>query len=647
MTPITDDKNHPTDVPPENCELVTLNLNIKETTDKLEYFSRNSCREYSSYPGYIFNKVLEDDTPIWEANNINEFSKNLLVYEDSCDKYILIIPHDSNLVLLHQLKNNTWESVNTSINLNKMKMIERTGHEFVLEYYITEDCQGHKGHKLVRFDHHYYDLNNHNFKIIFNNLCDRVFYDNKVVWNYRDDPFRPYPEYLNFNLVDKTVTALLRDGSSIPLYLNDTVLKRPRDDSELENSQKRMKIDNSEQLNVCVYDYEKINSGYKMPLKLIPLDTDFIMSTNEFITICNRTGRFYGSRKGFVFNKLIENGKVFFETDDPEACTPCFSAEYVKKSNKYESGDKTSKKRRLEFFKYTRPNVDMLKFYTKNDSELSPDDYTVEYTSFMYKVTFLKDLYKIIHDGKVYWSYDNDKSYGFPTSVYFTDVDTDMKLTFSNGVEEVVDFTLELLKMYKNDEFGNKVEMDSGDYKVTKPERDQRLFTLKQGVRCIDVSYDRETIWRYNPNKGYPKSIFCDYSDCEIILRFDKFFILFEQNENSEWELSLCSIPRHLKLYTKDKNSNYVLMNEDHYKLETNLARTTLYKLKRGIMCSLVKYGDQVVWEHKEYEPYPEKVSCVLGLNSIRICSGDKYIAFESKRGLWSVKHYMFRLNKK
>ncbi|EAN33701.1 hypothetical protein TpMuguga_01g00464 [Theileria parva strain Muguga] len=614
-------------LPADDCELVTLNLDIKAESRKFEYISRNNYREYNSNYGYLFTKVLESNTVVWKARCTTEFATTVLVCEGD-DKCILVIPYDNNMILFSQLKDNTWNRINTEINMNKLRMIER------LNYMCRWKSYGKYGElsdfprlrDLYRFSEYNYDLDKHNFKIVFNNLCDRVIYGNNLVWIYKDDPFQPYPDYLNFNLVDKTVNAVLKNGTVEVLYLNLLSHKRPRYNQSVDSvhpisntEEKRVKKRRTSQKlkkstikqpgsNQSVDSVHPISNTEEKRVKkepisvdLIFLDADMIMSTNEYKTFCGPDFYYFKANSGILFGKIIDDGKVIFDTEDPTK----YVAEY---KSRLKIDRKINKK--IEFFKFLKPNIDKFKFYTSKDILLKHEDYRVEHAKDYYKINFHKDLNKITYNDKIYWEYDYYKHEYLPTSVYFTNSDNNMTLVFSNGVERDIKISCNLLKMYKlqnSNSENSKMEMEEGDCEVIKPEYNKRLYTLRDDIKCTKVSYDEMVVWEHKPGKEYPKSISCEYNLARIDIRFNSYIGSFAILEGCNSFTQFLCFPTDLKLYQENENGNSMELNQNDYRINV-LSPSSIEYIIKPIKCNEIRFGDSTLWKRENGQPFPRKI---------------------------------------
>ncbi|EAN30822.1 hypothetical protein TpMuguga_03g00086 [Theileria parva strain Muguga] len=570
--------------------LFTLNLNIKESKDDFNYFNRNKFKEYSSYYTYVFNKVLEDDTVVWEATCTSEFTGFVLVYEGD-EKYILIIPFNGNLILFRKLKDNTWERINTEINLSKLKLYKQEGYNHIWHACFTlENCEASNSLRdMDILDHdYYYDLEKTNFKVIFNRFCHVISHEEKEIWKQtKDNAHHGHLISLNFDLISGCVTIKFVDGTDEPLDLNGPSNKRPRAEVESVNQLN----ENSEPSNENVEDKS-------VSPEVITLDINTMMSTNKYKTFCMPNYHYFKANNGFVFGKIVYRDKVILDTDDPSKYVTEYKCrvEFDWKLQKH-----------IEYFESIRPNIDKLKLYTKNGIELNPDDYKVESTTHYYRIVFNKKLYKIIYDDKVYWRYDYYKSDIFPTGIYFSYINSNMTISFPNGVYRDIKIRVDLLKMYKQNRHGNKVQLDDGDYEVITPDYDKKSYILRDYIKCTEVRFDDYIVWEHKSGKEYPKSICCYHRFGRVEIRYDSYvasLVRFGFQNYFTWFLYL---PKDLKFYKEDKNGNSVELSENKYRIEITGISSIAYILK-PVKCNEIRLGDSTVWKRQNKKAFPRKI---------------------------------------
>ncbi|EAN33532.1 hypothetical protein TpMuguga_01g00288 [Theileria parva strain Muguga] len=628
------DKNISTDLPPKNSRFVELNINIKEYGYGFDYFNRNRYSEYRSSNGYVFNKVLEDDTVVWKATCTYDFAQYVLVYEGD-EKYILIIPYYNNLILFRQLKDNTWERINIEINLAKLKLYKQYVYHNVqiinFKFKVLETVDKLRDMNTLSGDY-YYDLEKTNFRIIFDRFCHVISHEEKEIWKQtKDNAHHGHLISLNFELISGCVTIKFIDGTDETLDLNRPSNKRPR--AEVESTEV---VDLNQSINQLNENSEPSNENVEdksVSPEVITLDTDTMMSTNKYKTVRVPNYHHFKANNGFVFGKIVDGDRVILDTDDP--------SKYVTEYNCRVEFDSNLEKH-FEYFECIRPNIDKLKLYKKNGIELNPDDYCVLSSKYYYQILFNKSLYKIIYDGKVYWKYNYYKNECFPYRLYFSYINSNMTMSFRGGHEKEIKISCNLLKMYKL-ENNNKIQLEDEHYEVITLEYDRIFYTLRDDIKCTEVWFDDCIVWEHKSGKEYPKSICCNYKLARIDIRFNSYVASFVRFGFQNYITKFFYLPKDLKFYKEDKNGNSLELRPNDYRIDLLCPSSIVYILK-PVKCNEIRLGDLTVWKRQNKKAFPRKIVYDLEGPSIRVYRkqtrhGDfhktRLMKIHRKNGVW------------
>ncbi|EAN33787.1 hypothetical protein TpMuguga_01g00551 [Theileria parva strain Muguga] len=650
---------------PGKHALLNLNMGVKHS-GSVDCFERykfiydfsddrravSKCVEFFTFPVNLF-KVLLGDPSIREPDDINEpddikesAAKFLAYVTPEAETYVLAVPTNSNLILFRKLEIYSWERINTQVNLSKLEISNRYTHDY--EEYFDFELEDYREPSQLGLDFskpYYYDLEETNFKIVFNTFCHSISYEEKEIWERtRDNARHGYPNSLNFDLISGDVTVTFIDGTTEHLYSIRPTVKRSRDESETiystnvkaeSNSEKVVKAEsNNEKVVKAESNSEKVvkseplysirpsikrpksevsstnlvnlklepNNAKSEPSnenveeksvlpKVITLDINTIMSTNEYKTVCGPGFHYFKANDGFVFGKIVEGRRVIKKLDNPinryevYEGYPAYYDHFVN----------------TERFQFLRPNKDNLKFYT-NNKLLTPEDYKVKSTKYLYRIDFHKPLYRITYGDKVVWEFDYYEHEFLPTSLYFTHMNN-MILLFPNGVHRDVKISVNLLKFYKQDEFGNKIQLEELDYEIMKPGDNKRFYTLRENIKCVEVWYDGYMVWQYD--KEYPISICCDYTLDRVDIRFSSYVGSFVRFEGSSSFTQVHYFPNHLKLYAQD--DKIVELSQDNYRIEVVNSTTVKYVIK-PVKYDRMIFEKSLLWKQRNGAPIPRKI---------------------------------------
>ncbi|EAN33072.1 hypothetical protein TpMuguga_02g00788 [Theileria parva strain Muguga] len=659
-------------VTPGKCDSVTINLARKKSTVRFECFERyksiydfsdavDSVLTYMDYlrpPPNEFGRLLGKDPSIWGTKNINKSTARVLLYRGD-ERYILVVPTNSNMTLFHERGDYSWERINTQVNLSKLEIGEGYTHDFQ-EYFHSELGDSRDLNKLEDsdpFEPYYYDLDETNFKIVFNTFCHSISYSGNIIWERtRDNARHGYPNSLNFDLISGDVTITFIDGTTEPLYSIRPNVKRSRrgdnstilvnlklepnnENSDINNENSDINNENSDINNEnsdINNENSDVNNGnmVKEPFepKVITLDISTIMSTNEYKTVSGPGFHHFKANDGFVFGKIVEGRRVIKKLDNPIKCYEVYEVYPA-----YYDNDNSNTER----FQFLRPNKDNLKFYT-NNKLLMPEDYKVKSTKYRYRIDFLKPLYKITYGDKVIWVFDYYEHEFLPTSLYFTHMNN-MTLTFPNGVRRDVKISVNLLKMYKlqnSNTENSKMELEEGDYEIMKPGDNKRFYTLKDNIKCVEVWYDGYIVWQYD--KEYPISICCDYTLDRVDIRFTKYVGSFVRFEGSSSFTQVHYFPNHLKLYAQD--DKIVELDQDNYRIEVVNSTTVKYVIK-PVKYDRMIFEKSLLWKQRNGAPIPRKIINKL-VNPTILLHHDtsrnqtKILKFKRYKGSWTLNNF-------
>uniref|UniRef100_A0A3B0NBA4 SfiI-subtelomeric related protein family member, putative n=1 Tax=Theileria annulata TaxID=5874 RepID=A0A3B0NBA4_THEAN len=615
---------------PEDCDLIVLDLNNEEKNDKYTYLKRNDYKEYS---GNSF---------VWESSSKNDFTFLTLFY-DGDEKYIVIFPYVGNLILLRKSDNGSWINLKTCVNFNKLKMFDRRGHYVV-----------------AKFIH--YELQMFNLKMLFNCFCELVIYEGNLIYKHCDRPVHGYPYSLSFNLLHNIISIHLMDESILkyqnvkkevpeikysPLKQNDnfyyTSHYTPNNemiDYKIQKTIKKIQLEGFKYRDICLFDINFHDRSVDIESEHAIIDGNLIMSTDKYVTFSSLGHRGFDARKGFYFSKMINRSLIRGYIDYPP-----YVRTQVGTRRSYnllpENRDLEYKPRsNPDYLSCMKPDITKFKFYGNDDVEIKSDDMEVCYDDLFYVIKFKTELHRVVYDGKEYWNYNNNKNNGFPIKIYFTDYNNDMNVCFNDGKIEKVKIKVLYIKMFKIDGFGNRVMITDKEYKVSKIERDKRLYKLNEGVKCTEIwHYDGEFVWKHKEGDPYPISIVYYYYFRSISIRFESYFFVSVRGiGNLTWGSLIFPIPKHVKLYKLDKIGNKLELNYKDYDFDCNYFGSFIYDLKKNVECVELKFHGETLWKHEQSQPYPHSFDYSVFGASITVYCKTLNVNIDRNNGIWDTE---------
>ncbi|EAN32557.1 hypothetical protein TpMuguga_02g00274 [Theileria parva strain Muguga] len=643
--------------PPDVSDIIVLDINNEDKSDKYSYFSRNDYKEYALCTGNYVNKIQQGDFVIWESCNKNDCS-HLVLFYDGDDKYIVIVPYEGNLILLHKSSDGSWINIKTKVDLNKLQMFQKNGNDLCIGMF-------------------YYDLQLFNLKIVFEIRCEMIVYQRRLIYNHCNKPIHGHPYSLTFNLKDGTISIHLTDESiltfqnlktELPEITNFRISDKNDDCYKPShfNVNHGVEVYKDEQLHkqLCLYGFKKhICSAYKnyydksvdTEAESVIVDGNLIMSTDKYVTYCSQSVRGFEAKQGYYIGKILNRSPRYGNLDLPQYI---YNKKTIRNSRYLSTENRDLEynyKYCIDYFGSIRPDITRLKFYNMEDIEITSDGFDVTHDDFFYAIRFKTELYRVVYNGKEYWNYNNDNSNGFPNKIYFTDYNNDMNVCFNDGKIVKVKIKVHFLKLYTTDEFGNSVPINENYCRITKPEKCKQLYKLKEGAKCTEIYfYDVELIWKHKEGDPYPISICYDYEFYEASVRFEKYFIIsMRGRHNTTWDTLLFPIPRSLKLFQLNGHGETVELNDKHYFLTCDHFGDFRYKMNKNVECVEIKLGDLSIWRHQPSQPYPHTVSYLIFHGFITGFCKTLNIKMERKRGIWITKFHpiqlfeKFRRNKK
>uniref|UniRef100_A0A3B0ME66 SfiI-subtelomeric related protein family member, putative n=1 Tax=Theileria annulata TaxID=5874 RepID=A0A3B0ME66_THEAN len=148
----------------------TLNVQRTESTDEFDFNDQSGLFTYTPKSGYVFNKVSQDITDIWESTN-NIYGT--LVRTKTLDnvKFLVVLLTDNSFVLLKQESDGTWHDLTASRrDVSKLKFLGDNDNELAKTMY-----------EVTLSDLSY------TFLFKFGANCKKVTYSDVPMWTHTDD----------------------------------------------------------------------------------------------------------------------------------------------------------------------------------------------------------------------------------------------------------------------------------------------------------------------------------------------------------------------------------------------------------------------------------------------------------------------------
>ncbi|EAN30731.1 SVSP family protein [Theileria parva strain Muguga] len=172
----------------------------------------------------------------------------------------------------------------------------------------------------------------------------------------------------------------------------------------------------------------------------------------------------------------------------------------------------------------------------------------------------------------------------------------------------------ETITFYKKNSNGEKVEMSSTEYEKVWEDKDKAKYKFKSELEVVIC--DNETVYDRLPEKPHYTSLTHYKSDNKLVFLSGIGYLIAEY-AFGRWKRRTDNVVEKLKLYTKGKNGEEILLTKKHYEFKTNDRPMFKYRLKPRAMCFRIEYGGHTVWEKKGEKQHPIGLNITSGKNII------------------------------
>ncbi|EAN32282.1 SVSP family protein [Theileria parva strain Muguga] len=183
-----------------------------------------------------------------------------------------------------------------------------------------------------------------------------------------------------------------------------------------------------------------------------------------------------------------------------------------------------------------------------------------------------------------------------------------------------------LIKFYKRSYSGNILEMTNEDYLIIVSDGNKKIYKFRADLEQLECG--GEIV--YEHTSGTPYCLLLSHSlrtDIFILTSSDGFTLV--KKTKGEWRRTDAPIPDHIKLFTQNKEGDYVLMTNKDYNIDFTSMGSFRYEF--------FHVTDTVAWEKTDDDGYPleiyvtPKMRVIVnfeGYSKVLGIKNDKYILY-------------------
>ncbi|EAN32279.1 hypothetical protein TpMuguga_04g00929 [Theileria parva strain Muguga] len=162
----------PKPIRPKSFTNVTVDIEKKQSTNAFNYYKNDNFRTYVPKPGYLFSKVTERAVVIWKSRDV--FATFVTTKRKN---FLVILLQSGSIVLFHKTNaDQPWEDItNKRYDVTKFKFLGENDAEI-----STSDYKVTLVKTVVEFT-----LND-------GVDCNKIKYENQVIWEYTDSLFKQF-----------------------------------------------------------------------------------------------------------------------------------------------------------------------------------------------------------------------------------------------------------------------------------------------------------------------------------------------------------------------------------------------------------------------------------------------------------------------
>ncbi|XP_951759.1 SfiI-subtelomeric fragment related protein family member, putative [Theileria annulata] len=528
---------------------VLLNLDTSHSTAQFDFADKNSVITYSPKSSHVFSKLVDGATDIWESKTGLYGS---LVMSKTVDDgiYVSLLLTD-NTFKLFKLSGGSWADLTSEkYDVTNLKFLNENDTEIK-----SSDLEV----SLVDFSI-CYSLDN-------DFMCRKIMYGDDELWTHTDD-------------------AEFADIKSLSLDL-------PNNKFNVTNTS---------------------NNKKELDIK-VTLDIANTHSTDDFDFTEHNGVTTFTPKSDHVFTKVTQSDNLIWEsTNNVHATLVMNKSEDNKRFLVILLDNNMFKLFHLENNEWTditiqKHNINKLKFFGENDTELSKSDFEVTLQDLSYEFMFKAGVKckKITYNDNLLWTHTDDSNYSEIKSLQLDLPKNKFSVMNSNDETKEVDIkvTLDLEKTEPTNEFEYT---DHNDVVTYKPKDNHVFNKVSQGTTSIWQSSD-----------GVFGTLVMSKTSKDVkylaMLMNDNMFKLFKEEDN-KWNDITSQRSDLMKLKFLGNNDTPLIFSDFTLTLH-DLSYT--YTFNTGVNCRKIMYGNNDVWTHIDDPKFASLKSLSLDLPSNKL----------------------------
>uniref|UniRef100_A0A3B0NDL5 SfiI-subtelomeric related protein family member, putative n=1 Tax=Theileria annulata TaxID=5874 RepID=A0A3B0NDL5_THEAN len=528
---------------------VDLDVNATQSTSQFDYTDQNGLVTFTPKDGFVLNKIVEGTKDIWESTDDVYGSLVMSKIVDN-DKYLAILLTDNTFKVFHEESDEWHDLTNQRHDVTNLKFLGESDTEIK-----SSDLEV----SLVDFSI-CYSLDN-------DFMCRKIMYGDDELWTHTDD-------------------AEFADIKSLSLDL-------PNNKFNVTNTS---------------------NNKKELDIK-VTLDIANTHSTDDFDFTEHNGVTTFTPKSDHVFTKVTQSDNLIWEsTNNVHATLVMNKSEDNKRFLVILLDNNMFKLFHLENNEWTditiqKHNINKLKFFGENDTELSKSDFevTLQDLSYEYKFNPGVNCKKITYNDNLLWNHNEDQDYSEIKSLQLDLPKNKFSVMNSNDETKEVDIkvTLDLEKTEPTNEFEYT---DHNDVVTYKPKDNHVFNKVSQGTTSIWQSSD-----------GVFGTLVMSKTSKDVkylaMLMNDNMFKLFKEEDN-KWNDITSQRSDLMKLKFLGNNDTPLIFSDFTLTLH-DLSYT--YTFNTGVNCRKIMYGNNDVWTHIDDPKFASLKSLSLDLPSNKL----------------------------
>ncbi|EAN33885.1 hypothetical protein TpMuguga_01g00647 [Theileria parva strain Muguga] len=459
----------------KESDLITLDVKKRQSTVEYVFLEKTNFPTFVYRDSYLFNKIVHDKTPVWESGGDNDYSYKVVL-----------------------------DNTSGSSNCKNITVHLVSGH--VKYFYYSKDSN-----KTDKWLEKY-----KTFVLNVDETSGKTEFDYSVDGNKRI--FSAKPGFVFYKIIDSKITFW--NSRSHFDFANKVVLY------ETDSNKIFFLLFHEDNTLTHLYKKDKWYSriGVVLDISISRDESSFYYGEDYESKV-----EFYHPKEKRVFIKVVKYNEIIWETENPE--------EYAIKV--LTDGTGRSSKNRVTIH---MSNGEIKHFYKDGDKpwskacgkialdiEKKRGSIEVDYVDGFFKIYTPKAGYKFIRvvKGKkpdiVFWEAKSDeyatevRIIPFESSEYVLIFVYESKFVLFHKGGDHKDWTditdtrcrLSDLKFYKHVNRSEYSEIGSSLYKITN-KNTSYVYSFKCNVECDLIQYKDKTLYKFNPDLGYPSKIHFD-----------------------------------------------------------------------------------------------------------------------------------------